>query len=110
MLILFHVQQSTTTPHSVKGLDNKKSRVILPPMTDKTLTDKNGKTIQAGTIVHYGDGWVRVTSVSKGKQTVNLTSVFGSKPFTKSVPLSEVYEDDDRWFKHWQQSETYQCM
>ena len=79
-------------------------------MKTKTLIDMNGKTIQAGTIVHFGDGWVRVTSVSTNKKTVNLTSVFGSKPYIKAVPLSEIYEDDDRWFKHWQQSEHYQCM
>jgi hypothetical protein len=79
-------------------------------MTDKTLTDKNGKTIQKGTIVHYGDGWVKITSVSTKKKTVNLTSVFTSSPYNKSVPLSEVYEDYDNWIKYWEQSETYMCM
>lgn len=76
----------------------------------KTLTDKNGKTIAKGTVVHFKDGWVRVTSVNKTRQTVNVGGIFSGRVYEKDVPLYEVYEDDAAWFESWQKSETYQSM
>jgi len=66
------------------------------------------RPIIKGSIVHYNEGWQRVTA--RYKDSVNLGSIFGSRVNHKRVPLSEVYEDEDMWYKHWQQSETYQCM
>jgi len=61
-----------------------------------------------GSVVCYGKGWFRVTA--KFRDSVNLGSIFGSRVIHKRVPLSEVYEDEDAWYKNWQQSETYRCM
>lgn len=61
-----------------------------------------------GSVVRYKDGWMRVRAAFK--DTVNLGSIFGSKTIHKSVPRSEVYEDEGEWYRHWQESETYQSM
>lgn len=77
----------------------------------KTLRDQNGKEIRKGTVVHYKDGWKKVTAVFVGNQEVNLSGVFFSKVITeKHVPLNDIYEDNAAWAQWWQQSETYRCM
>jgi hypothetical protein len=63
--------------------------------------------IKKGSIVLYSGCWYRVRAAFK--DTVNLGSVFGSKTLFK-VPRSTVEEDEDAWYKNWQQSETYKCM
>jgi len=64
--------------------------------------------IKKGSIVRFKDGYYRVTA--KFKRSVNLGSVFGSKPLHKGVDLSEVVEAEAKWYAEWQQSESYQCM
>lgn len=76
----------------------------------KTLTDKNGKTLHKGTVVHYKEGWVQVMSVNMCRQTVNIGGIFTNRIYEKDVPVHAVYEDHDAWFAAWQKSETYQSM
>lgn len=66
------------------------------------------KEIVKGDVVHYKDGWMRVTAVFKN--TVNLGGIFSSKTSIKKVPLSEVFEDYDNWHAVWEKSETYASM
>lgn len=61
-----------------------------------------------GSVVKYQDGWVRVTA--RFKHTVNLGGIFNGKIYHKHVPLGEVFEDHDAWYKNWQESETYKSM
>jgi hypothetical protein len=74
------------------------------------LTDKNGKRLEKGTVVHYKDGWMEVRAVFAGKRTVNLGPIFHSKTKIKGVSVDEVYSDKDTWYEAWSQSESYQCM
>jgi hypothetical protein len=79
-------------------------------MNAKQLTDRNGKPVTKGTVVHHGEGHARVASVYVGSQTVNLCGIFSSRITDKRVPLADIYEDHEAWYAHWQQSETYQSM
>lgn len=64
--------------------------------------------MKKGTIVKYRDGWMRVKAVFK--DSVNLSSVFGSKTTVKHVPMEEVVPDEAGWNEHWSKSERYMCM
>lgn len=64
--------------------------------------------IKKESIVKYKDGYFRVSALFK--HTVNLCGVFSSYIHHKKVPLSEVKEAHDEWYKLWQESETYKCM
>lgn len=64
--------------------------------------------LRKGSVVHYKDGWMTVTAVFKNH--VNLGHIFHNKTTIKKVPLNEVFEDYDAWYKMWEQSETYKCM
>jgi hypothetical protein len=73
--------------------------------------------IETGMIVKYTHtsqegrevpGWYRVRRVTK--HTCNLGSIFGNTIYHKSIPLDQVKEDQDNWYKKWQQSESYQSM
>lgn len=66
------------------------------------------KEIIKGSIVKYKDSWMEVTA--RFKNHVNLGRIFHGKTTIKGVPLTEVKEDHDEWYKVWEQSETYQCM
>lgn len=68
----------------------------------------NDNTITKGSVVKYKDGWMEVTAVFKNH--VNLGHIFYGKTTIKKVPLNEVFEDRDAWYKEWEQSETYKCM
>ena len=77
----------------------------------KTLIDKNGKTIEASTIVLLdGKLFRRVASISMGKKTVNLHGVFSSRITEKQIPLDRIVEDDEKFMEQWRKSETYQSM
>ena len=77
-------------------------------MNAKTIKDRDGKEIQKGSIVKYGNGHYRVSAIIG--QTVNLKSIFGSKIYYTRVPAVEVVEDEAAWYAEWQKSETYQSM
>ena len=64
--------------------------------------------ITTGSIVLYKEGHYRVTR--KTKHTVNLGRVFGSGIIHKSVPLSDVKEDEQAWYEYWSKSDSYRCM
>lgn len=68
--------------------------------------------LQKGDVVHYKEGWMRVTAVFKTH--VNLGPIFGGRGrfsgIIKRIPLSEVYEDHDAWYRYWETTESYQCM
>jgi hypothetical protein len=66
--------------------------------------------IKVGSIVSIKNesGYYRVTSYRGGK--VNLGSVFGKTIYHKGVPVENVYENENEWYKKWSQSETYMCM
>ena len=67
------------------------------------------KTITKSSIVKYKDGWYRVSALFS--KTVNLCGIFNTdKIYYKGVSIDEVIEDEDNWYKNWQQSETYKCM
>ena len=66
------------------------------------------KEVKVGSIVLYIGKWYRVTKVSK--TTVNLGSIFGKTIYHKAVDKVMVAEDEESWYKMWQQSETYKCM
>lgn len=74
------------------------------------LTDKNGKRLEKGTVVHYKEGWMEVRAVFAGKKTVNLGSIFQGKTKLKGISVDEVYADHDTWYDMWSKSESYQCM
>jgi hypothetical protein len=76
----------------------------------KTLPDKNGQLLRKGSIVKTQNGHARITAVFPGKQTVNLGSIFGKRILARSVPVGQVYEDEDAWYNAWSQSETYMSM
>lgn len=78
--------------------------------TIKVIQDRNGKAITKGTVVHYGEGWMRVRSVKMSKSTVNLGPVFGGMLKRVDVPVAEVYEDEDAFMANWSKSETYASM
>lgn len=80
-------------------------------MNTKTLTDKNNRTIQKGSIVCLPNGGhARVTAVFPGTKTVNVGSIFGSKVHEKGLSLNSIYEDEARWYEAWSQSERYMSM
>lgn len=64
--------------------------------------------INVGSVVLYKEGWYRVTRLTKN--TVNLGAIFGGRVYHKSVPLTEVREDEAAWYANWSRSESYQCM
>ncbi len=64
--------------------------------------------IKKGDIVKYKDGHCRVSAVFK--TTVNLCGIFNGIIYHKKVPLAEVKEDQEAWYKLWQESETYKSM
>jgi hypothetical protein len=64
--------------------------------------------IVKGSIVLYGGMWYRVKTAFK--DTVNLSSVFGSKIIIKGIPKSAIKEDEAAWYAKWHQSEAYKCM
>ena len=74
----------------------------------KNAVHYNENKIDKGSVVLWNGGWYSVSAVFKN--TVNLTSVFGSKPLHKKVDRASVKEDYDNWYKDWQQSERYQSM
>lgn len=68
--------------------------------------------ISKGSIVNYGNRWMRVTAVFSN--TVNLGPIWGGRGrfsgIIKNIPKNEVYEDGEAWYRNWHKSETYQCM
>jgi uncharacterized phage-associated protein len=73
------------------------------------------KNITKGSIVKYieskygsSHGWYRISWI--GRHTCNLKSIFGNYIHFKGVPLTDVVEDEESWYKAWQQSDSYQCM
>jgi len=66
------------------------------------------KPISKGSIVKYKDGNYRVSACFS--KTVNLSGVFSSHIHHKGIPLSEVVEDEEEWYKRWTQSESYKSM
>lgn len=68
----------------------------------------NNNPIVKGSVVKYKDGYQRVTALFKN--TANIGGIFNGKIYHKGVPLSELTEAHDEWYKEWQQSETYQSM
>jgi hypothetical protein len=68
----------------------------------------NEEPIVKGSVVKYKDGWMEVTA--KFKNHVNLGHIFYGRTTIKKVPLSEVTEDKDAWYKRWSESETYKSM
>lgn len=64
--------------------------------------------IEKGSIVRYKQGWMEVTA--RFNHHVNLGYIFHGKTIIKKVPLNEVYEDKEAWYKEWSNSETYQSM
>lgn len=64
--------------------------------------------IKTGMIVLFKDGWYKVTKATKN--TCNLGSVFGRTLCHKSVPKSEVKEDEAAWYENWSKSDAYRCM
>ena len=77
------------------------------------MENQNAKKIEVGMIVSLivngmSSGWYRVTRVTKN--TVNLGSVFGRAVYRKSVPITDVVEDEKAWYSAWSKTETYQCM
>lgn len=80
-------------------------------MNEKTLTDSSGKTLHKGSIVKIGNGGhARITAVFPGKQTANLGSIFGKRILDRSIPLSQIVEDEATWYESWSKSETYMSM
>ena len=79
-------------------------------MNAKTLTDRNGKKVAKSTVVHFKEGWARISMVFTGKQTVNLCGIFNGRTYAKQVPLADIYEDEAAWYASWQKSEAYQSM
>ncbi len=78
-------------------------------------TDSQGTEIQKGSIVqvqnpnnpkHFKRGMItRITS-----KWANIGGVWGGKVFAKKVPLTEVTECADAFYKAWRSSESYRCM
>lgn len=66
------------------------------------------KPVVKGDVVRYKGGYQRVSAVFKN--SVNLAGIFSTRINHKKVPLSEVTEAHDEWYKKWQESETYKCM
>lgn len=64
--------------------------------------------IKKGSIVSFENGNYRVTSVRGGK--VNLGSIFGKYIYHKGIPIEDVFENGEEWYKKWSQSESYMCM
>jgi hypothetical protein len=65
--------------------------------------------IQKNSTVRYKDCWKVVTA--RFKNTVNLGYVWdGSKNRVNGVPITEVEEDFEGFYKNWIKSESYQCM
>ena len=80
-------------------------------MNEKTLTDRNGKTLRKGTIVRVQDGGhARITAVFPGKQAANLGSIFGKRILDRSIPVAQIHEDEATWYDSWSRSETYMSM
>ena len=82
-------------------------------MNEQGIGPVNVQTpVTKGCIVHYQDGWQRVTAVFLKKGTCNIGSIFGGRGrfsgIKKNIPLSEVYEDEAAWYAEWQKSESYQ--
>jgi hypothetical protein len=82
----------------------------MKPNRDKIIADFKGNELRKGTIVRYKNGWVRVTAVFEGSQTVNLGGIFNGRIYHKGVSASEVFKDEEAWHEKWTQSETYKCM
>jgi len=64
--------------------------------------------IKKGSIVSFENGNYRVTSVKGGK--VNLGSIFGKYIYYKGIPIEDMFENEEQWYKKWSQSESYMCM
>jgi hypothetical protein len=80
-------------------------------MNEKILTDRNGNPLRKGTIVKVQDGGhARITAVFPGKQTANLGSIFGKRILDRSIPVTQIYEDEASWYDSWSRSETYMSM
>lgn len=80
-------------------------------MNEKTLTDRNGKTLRKGSIVKIGNGGhARITALFPSKQTVNLGSIFGKRVLDRSIPVAQIIEDEATWYDSWSRSETYMSM
>jgi len=77
---------------------------------EKSLTDRNGKSVHRGRIVRIGEGWMEVRSVYVGGQAVNLGPIFHSTVTRKKVPLASIFEDKEAWYAYWQTTDTYKCM
>ena len=84
-------------------------------MTDMIYTDSQGTEIQKGSIVqfqnpdrpkHFKRG--RITRITS--KWVNIGGVWGGKVFAKKVPLTEITECADAFYKAWRSSESYRCM
>ncbi len=69
---------------------------------------KTNEPIVKGGTVKYKDGYFRVSALFAN--TVNLGGIFSARIHHKKVPLSDVTEARDEWYKRWSESETYQSM
>jgi len=59
-------------------------------------------------IVKYKDGHCRVKSLFKTHAT--LCGIFNGIIYHRNVPLTDIVEDQNNWYKIWQESETYKSM
>lgn len=84
-------------------------------MKNKTTTnlnnDINKKEIGVGSIVSWkSEGFMRVKTVFKGKQVATLCGVFNGSIYFRNVPISELTEASDAFYKSWEQSDSYKSM
>ena len=68
----------------------------------------NNNPIVKNSTVKYKDGYVMVKSLFKTHAT--LCTMFSHRIIAKKVPLTELTEAYDEWYKLWTESESYKCM
>jgi len=72
------------------------------------------KDINVGSIVKFVEfkgsgGYYKVWSIRGGK--ANLGVIFGKRHlYHKGIPLTDLIECQDEWYKAWSKTESYQCM
>ena len=75
-------------------------------------TARDRMVVKGSVVCTKQHGWKRVTAVFKN--TVNVEPIFGGRGrFSgniRGIPHDEVFEDHDRWYKNWQESDAYKCM
>ena len=72
------------------------------------------RPLVVGDIVKYKEGrghswgWARIKSI-RGR-FCNLCTPFGRQIIEKGVLIDTLIEDQEAWYRAWQQTESYQCM